>query len=96
MRQVDYFKRVASTTLFPLADSQRGAIHEVIGLCDDGYMIRFHVFAPDWWFIKLQHVANGRTLVVHWKPKEYSITEGRKNIKREEFPNESAVYGIKK
>lgn len=64
-----------------LVHSQHLVVEEIIDLCRNGYLIRFHSFHKNWWFVKLQHLSNGRILSVKWEPGEYSIYEGKTLLK---------------
>ena len=65
-----------------LTKYQVDAQSECIDLCSCGYREVFSVRQHDWWFVKLRHLHNGRTLVVEWKPDYYEIRENRKVLKR--------------
>lgn len=65
-----------------LTRCQVGALSERADLMQNGYMIVFQVMQDDWWFIKLRHYSNGRTLKIQWKPDYYEISEGKKILKQ--------------
>lgn len=69
-----------------LLNSQQEMIQEIIDMCRNGYMIRLHLFWPEWWFVKLKHLDNGREIIAEWKPKMWLLREGKKELKRVEFP----------
>ena len=65
-----------------LTRCQIGALSERADLMQNGYMLVFQVMQADWWFIKLRHYANGRTLKIQWKPDYYEISEGKRILKQ--------------
>lgn len=69
-------------------NSQQRMLLEVIDLCRNGYMIRFHIFWKDWYFIKLAHTNNGRVLVAEWKKNEWMLREGKRILKRSIDPKD--------
>lgn len=70
------------TSISNLTHVQIGALSERADLMQNGYMIVFQVMQDNWWFIKLRHYANGRTLKIQWKPDYYEISEGKKILKQ--------------
>lgn len=86
MNELATLERLSSEGRSLLLNSQQEMIREVIDLCRDGYMIRFHLFWNNWWFIKLKHTTNGRELIAEWKPKMWLLREGRRELKRSVFP----------
>ena len=65
-----------------LTHCQVGALSERADLMQNGYLIVFQVMQADWWFIKLRHYSNGRTLKIQWKPDYYEISEGKRILKQ--------------
>lgn len=65
-----------------LTRCQVGALSERADLMQNGYLVVFQVMQADWWFIKLRHYSNGRTLKIQWKPDYYEISEGKKILKQ--------------
>lgn len=65
-----------------LTRCQIGALSERADLMQNGYLIVFQVMQADWWFIKLRHYSNGRTLKIQWKPDYYEISEGKRILKQ--------------
>lgn len=65
-----------------LTRCQVGALSERADLMQNGYLLVFQVMQADWWFIKLRHYSNGRTLKIQWKPDYYEISEGKKILKQ--------------
>lgn len=65
-----------------LTRCQIGALSERADLMQNGYLKVFEVMQSDWWFIKLRHYSNGRTLKIQWKPDHYEISEGKKILKQ--------------
>lgn len=70
------------TSVSNLTHVQIGALSERADLMLNGYMVVFQVMQDNWWFIKLRHYANGRTLKIQWKPDYYEISEGKKILKQ--------------
>lgn len=70
------------TSISNLTRCQVGALSERADLMQNGYMVVFQVMQADWWFMKLRHYANGRTLKIQWKPDYYEISEGKKILKQ--------------
>lgn len=54
---------------------QVDALRECIDLVRNGYIQKFAVYQPSWWFIKYRHMVNGRTLYVEWKPDRFCLKE---------------------
>ena len=82
MNDLATLERLSQEGRFLLLNSQQEMIREVIDLCRDGYMIRFHLFWNNWWFIKLAHTNNGRVLIAEWKKNEWMLREGKRILKR--------------
>lgn len=70
---------------YDLSDVQICALDECADLELNGYMVLFQVMQRDWWYFKLKHFHNGRTLVIQWRKDYFTISEGKKILKR--FPN---------
>lgn len=66
---------------FTHTPSQVQAQLECEDLIANGYFIRFAHFDDDWWFVKLKHHHNGRTIVVEWKNKRCTIKENKLILK---------------
>ena len=64
-----------------LSKIQVGALSECSDLIDNGYREVFHLVQCDWWFCKLRHLHNGRTLILQWRPDYYTLTEGKRTLK---------------
>ena len=88
MNELATLERLSQEGRSLLLNSQQEMIREVIDLCRNGYMIRFHLFWDNWWFIKLKHTDNGRELIAEWKPKMWLLREGKSELKRSVFPED--------
>lgn len=81
MSELATLERLSQEGRSLLLNSQQEMIREVIDLCRNGYMIRFHLFWENWWFIKLKHTVNGRELIAEWKRNEFLLREGSRYLK---------------
>ena len=88
MNELATLERISQEGRSLLLNSQQEMIREVIDLCRNGYMIRFHLFWDSWWFIKLRHLDNGRELIAEWKPKMWLLRESKRELKRSVFPED--------
>lgn len=70
---------------FKTSKAQVDAFNECIDLCKNGYEEVFSVQQKDWWFIKMRHVKNRRTLILEYRPEWYLIREGKKILKQVSF-----------
>ena len=70
---------------YDLSSVQISALEECADLKLNGYMVLFQVMQRDWWYFKLRHCQNGRTLVIQWRKDYYTISEGKNILKR--FPS---------
>lgn len=61
-----------------LSKVQIGMLNEYIDLILCGYLVQHQTIQRNWWFIKLKHKANGRTLILEWKPDRFNLRE--KNV----------------
>lgn len=66
----------------PLTEIQVCALLECADLCANGYEERFAIIQNEWWFRKLKHWRNGRTLILEWKPDYYVLKDGGRILKR--------------
>lgn len=64
-----------------LVDSQRMFINELSSLQRDNYIIRVSHFGSSFWLVKLQHLSNGRTLILTCRSNEMELREGSKVLK---------------
>lgn len=60
---------------------QVGMLKECSDLIDNGYLMVFRHIEKEWWFFKMRHTKNGRTLLLEWRPDKYVIKEGSKILK---------------
>lgn len=86
MNELATLERLSYEGRSVLLDSQTNMIQECVDLCRNGYMIRFHVFAVSYWFVKLKHTTNGRELVALWHPTNWVLKEGNKILKSVDYP----------
>lgn len=56
---------------------------EVVDLVSNGYIPVIEHYEDKWWFVKLRHRKNKRTLIVQWKDDYYSIKENQLILKQE-------------
>lgn len=56
---------------------------EVVDLVSNGYLPVIEHYDDDWWYVKLRHRMNKRTLVVQWKYDQYTIKENQLILKQE-------------
>lgn len=56
---------------------------EVVDLVSNGYIPVIEHYDDEWWYVKLRHRTNQRTLVVQWKCDQYSIKENKLILKQE-------------
>lgn len=56
---------------------------EVVDLVSNGYQIVIEHYDDEWWYVKLRHRTNQRTLVVQWKGDQYTIKENQLILKQE-------------
>lgn len=64
-----------------LSKLQVEVLDEYLDLLSMGYLSVFAVYDEHYWFIKIKHRANGRTLTLHWNPTRACIKENRKTLK---------------
>lgn len=64
-----------------LSKIQIGMLNEYVDLILNGYMVRFQSFTNSWWYVRMQHISNGRTLTLQWKPEIFEIKEGKRSLK---------------
>lgn len=83
MTELSMLERLSTEGRSVLVNSQQSFIHEIIDLCRNRYMIRFHVFHEKWWFVKLKHLSNGRELIAEWFPDRWVLREGKSELKVE-------------
>lgn len=85
MTDVSMLERLSTEGRSVLVNSQQNYVREVIDLCRNHYIIRFHVFHDNWWFIKLKHLTNGRELIAEWFPDRWVLREGKDELKVEYY-----------
>lgn len=59
------------------------AFLEVVDLVSNGYQIVIEHYDDEWWYVKLRHRTNQRTLVVQWNSDIYTIKENQLILKQE-------------
>lgn len=71
-----------------LLNSQVGALQECIDLCRNGYFTQVQHYAPTFWYIRLRHYHNGRSLTIWWEKGCWMLKESGKLLKRVDYPKE--------
>lgn len=64
-----------------LSKLQVEVLDEYLDLLSMGYLSVFAFYDDSFWFIKIKHRSNGRTLTLHWNPTGACIKEKRKTLK---------------
>lgn len=83
MPDFDYQKGVDYKSI--TSKAQVGALMECADLVYNGYLFQFNVINSDWWYFKFRHKSNGRTIVVQWRDNYYTLSEGKKILKKSEY-----------
>lgn len=65
-----------------ISQTQIQALRECLDLSQNGYDCIVYYKTKYWWYCKYRHCSNGRTLVVQWRKDYYTISEGKKILKR--------------
>lgn len=71
-----------------LLDSQVGALKECIDLCRNGYIVQVQHYCDAFWYMRLRHMRNGRNITIWWERGFYSLKEGAKLLKQQDYPDE--------
>ena len=65
-----------------LSKVQIEVVNDYLDLLQNQYMQIFASIHPEWWFIKLRHLVNGRTLILEWQGESATLREGKNVLKR--------------
>ena len=68
--------------LLNVSDAQRHFMIELQSLKSDHYVERFAHYGQTFWMVKLQHLTNGRRLMLKWHCDYMELFEGGKLLKQ--------------